>query len=519
MESRYLSFVVNWRSALNALIERAKQFPRPWRQIRWKLTLSYTVVTVGALLVVELFLLLGLGAYSAVNSRLTPRFLIEDMSDKVVPVISRYLSQSPLDAEMLWLKQFHGMGVGTSPIKIMGNIHLNMRVESQLDLFLITADGVLLEAWPSKLVASTDIGREFDISSIPGLAAPFQAAMRGEEDYHRLFAIDRLDNRLVAAVPIMSEKDQSLLGVLAFTTDAVPWSLWSLDVIAQQLGYSLIFITLFAGLIGTLFGSLTAHGLVDRLKQLSISAAAWSQGDFSVLVDDPTGDELGHLAQDLNRMAQQLENLLDKRQEVSVMEERNRLARDLHDSAKQQAFAASAQLGAARALWMQDPAAAESHLTEAATLVDEVRHELTSLIQELRPASLQGIGLATALQEYGLDWANQTNIDFDLRIQGERPLELQVEQTLFRILQEALANVARHSQASQAKVLLIYQASSVDLTICDNGRGFDPKADHKGLGLCSMRERANLLSGSLTVESAPGQGTRLAITLPYPDPA
>ena len=96
-----------------------------------------------------------------------------------------------------------------------------------------------------------------------------------------------------------------------------------------------------------LFGSLTAKRMVDRLKHLEQAANAWSRGDFSVFIDDPTGDEISQLAHHLNNMAEQLQDLLKRRQAMAISEERNRLARDLHDSAKQQALAASFQLGTA----------------------------------------------------------------------------------------------------------------------------------------------------------------------------
>ena len=213
-------------------------------------------------------------------------------------------------------------------------------------------------------------------------------------------------------------------------------------------------------------------------------------------------------------MAQQLESLLNKRQEMSVMEERNRLARDLHDSAKQQAFAASAQLGAAQALWGKDPEQAQGHLDEAATLVDEVRQELTHLIQELRPVALQGTGLASALREYGRDWAHQNCMQLEVRVQGERPLPLDLELSLFRIAQEALANVARHSQADCTEVGLSYGGDSITLSVSDDGCGFDVGKTQGGLGLRSMRERAELLRGELVVSSSLGRGTDVSVTCP-----
>ena len=486
------------------------------KQLRWKLTLSYTVATVGALVVVELALILGVGAYIVLNSRLTPRLLIEDVNTSLVPAMRPYLHEpSSQDMSARWLRKFEGLGIDTSPIRIIGNVRLNIEIDNQLDLYLIGVDGLLLDAFPQDLVENEVIGQPFVVSSIVGLERPLEAALAGVQDYQRLYVIDRPGNKLVAAVPILDETGETVLSVLAFTTDALPWSFWSLDVIAQQMGYSVLFFTLFAGLMGTLFGSLTARGLVRRLGRLSESTNAWSRGDFSVFVDDPTGDELGYLAHDLNQMAQQLENLLLKRQEMSVIEERNRLARDLHDSAKQQAFAASAQLGAAQALWQQNPEEAHGHLTEAVALVDEVRQELTHLIQELRPVALQGTGLAPALREYARDWAHQNCIQIEVRVQGERPLPLDVELTLFRIAQEALANVARHSQACNAEISLSYDIQTIALVVSDNGCGFDVSKTQGGLGLRSMHERAELLRGELIVASTLAKGTEVVVTCPY----
>jgi NarL family two-component system sensor histidine kinase LiaS len=292
---------------------------------------------------------------------------------------------------------------------------------------------------------------------------------------------------------------------------------WTFSEIARQVGISLLFITIFAAVLGTIIGSLTARGLVSRLKKLFVSADAWSQGDFTVFVDDPSGDELGRLAQGLNHMAAQLENLLEERHQMSVMEERNRLARDLHDSVKQQAFAASAQLGAARAHFHPDPDEAEGHLVEAEKLLYEVRQELSDLIRELRPFALQGRGLATAVREYAVDCSNQTGIEIYVRTQNERTLPLEVEQALFRIVQGALANVARHSQANRAEIRLAYGVDELTLTISDNGRGFDVTKQHNGLGLRSMYERAEMINGELMVESALGRGTKVRIKSTYHD--
>jgi signal transduction histidine kinase len=266
--------------------------------------------------------------------------------------------------------------------------------------------------------------------------------------------------------------------------------------------------------VGAIFGVVTANGMVKRLQRVSGASEAWSRGDFSAFIEDSVGDEISQLAYRLNRMAEQLQSLLTRRQAMAISEERNRLARDLHDSAKQQALAASFQLGTAITLFEHDPQAAREHLMEADALVDSVRKELTDLIYELRPPTMDGQNLADVLNEYAIDWAHRSGIEIEVNVQEQVPLSLEGEQTLYRIAQEALANVARHSAASHVDLALSYAAGAVTMHIADDGCGFDMGGEHAGMGLVSMRERAEALSGSLAIESEQGYGTRIAVTLP-----
>lgn len=197
-------------------------------------------------------------------------------------------------------------------------------------------------------------------------------------------------------------------------------------------------------------------------------------------------------------------------QDLAISEERNRLARELHDSVKQQVFAASMQLGAARASLDGNDAPARDHLELAEGLLGQAQQELNALIHELRPLGLAGKGLGPALRDYVGEWSRQNNIPAALRIEGERTLPFAAEQGLFRVAQEALANVARHSGATQVEVALVYTAQAVTLTITDNGRGFSRSASQKGVGLNSMLERMTALGGTLQVDSGAGQGTRVA---------
>jgi NarL family two-component system sensor histidine kinase LiaS len=298
-------------------------------------------------------------------------------------------------------------------------------------------------------------------------------------------------------------------------------SIFNPQFIGQLLPTILISVALFtlsAGLVGSVFGFFTARGFTSRLGRVSHAADAWSRGDFSTGIPDSTGDELGALSRRLNAMAEQLRALLNTRQDLAALEERNRIARELHDSVKQQVFAASMQLGAARAL-ITDPASpAAQRLEEAQKLTQQAQNELNALIHQLRPVALEGKGLARALRELASDWSRQTGIDARFeqpagQVELRAPAALPQEQALYRIAQEALANVARHSQARSVRIRYTQSGEQAQLVIEDDGQGFDPRSAPQGVGLQSMRERVESLGGRLDVQSAPGQGARLTIEI------
>ena len=206
--------------------------------------------------------------------------------------------------------------------------------------------------------------------------------------------------------------------------------------------------------------------------------------------------------------------LFEQTKELAVMEERNRLARDLHDSAKQKAFAALAQLGTANGILSRTNPGAEPHLDEAENLIYEVIQDLTFLIQEIYPIALQEKGLSTTLREYIFEWENRNDIRVNIRIRNQRRLELDTEQAIYRIIQEALANVARHSHATTVEIALVFQMDTIEVTISDNGVGFDVERKIRGMGLRSIRERVASIHGSVQIQSAPGRGTRIEIHAP-----
>ncbi len=206
--------------------------------------------------------------------------------------------------------------------------------------------------------------------------------------------------------------------------------------------------------------------------------------------------------------------LFEQTKDLAVMEERNRLARDLHDSAKQKAFAALAQLGTARGILNGHENSAGMHLSEAENLVSDVIQELTFLVQEIYPIALQEKGLTAILREYIFEWENRNDVTIQFVARNERRLSLEVEQAIYRIAQETLANIARHSHASRVDMSLVYETESLQLSVSDNGCGFDTNTKSPGMGLRSIRERVGSVHGTVQVQSAPGHGTRLLVQVP-----
>ncbi len=496
-----------------------------FRKLRWKLTFSYTLVTISAFLVVLLILggLILPRLLTRVFSPVTdwyPEDMVRVVEFDPCPIFGHILSQTPIDTELLQILLSKYESYPTlSSVNLLRSGSLAFSVDTLVKYrsLIIGGDGSLLAKSEKGFPDSLTLGKPFDPAQFQGLEFPYQQALAGVTVASNLYTVYAPGNRFVLAAPIFdpqSENENHVIGVAVVFVDSLPTQR---DIPSNILTLSVrsLFIFLFSiGIMGTLFGTFFAHGLSTRFKRLSTIIDEWSEGDFSRFISDKSRDEISQLAERLNNMARQLQELLRRRQDMAASEERNRLARDLHDSAKQQALAASFQLGTALALFESDPKNAKKHLVEADALVDAVRNELTNLVHELRPHTLNGYDISEVLKDYSLDWSQRSGIEVDFNVEGSDEISLDAKEGLFRISQEALANVARHSAASLVKICLKYEANIVTLTIKDNGKGFEFISPHSGLGLASMRERTVGLGGSFAVESKTGQGTIINVTLP-----
>jgi NarL family two-component system sensor histidine kinase LiaS len=481
------------------------------RRLRWKLALSYTLVTVLTLLVAELILVAALIAFAI--SPVLPSLAARYVGDEVAPRLETGVEQSPPDVGTLREEVDSLTGetnVRMVPEREGGGLDVSLAPEDG-HVFVVDEDRRLLAS--SGQAGRSSEAQRFDAERFPGLAPLLTAALKGEEDPWSLGAYSPGRSQMLVAAPIEDNGGQTLGAVLVVVQ--LPNLTGPLFTVVAVGALAL---AVPAALLGMIFGFLTAWGMTRRLQRLARAAQAWSRGDFSVAVKDRSKDEIGQLSRELNDMAAQLENLLQTRGELATLEARNRFARDLHDSVKQQVFATSFQVAAARALIEEDTEAAEAQLAQADELVRQAQKELNVLIQEMRPAGpagLEGKGLAGALRDYVKSWSQRAEILAEVHVRGEREVPLQTEQALFRVAQEALANVARHSGAKKTEVDLTYTTDTLSLRVSDDGRGFDPAQDPgEGFGLASMRERASGLGGRVDVESAPGKGTRITCVCP-----
>lgn len=209
--------------------------------------------------------------------------------------------------------------------------------------------------------------------------------------------------------------------------------------------------------------------------------------------------------------------LYERSRELTIAEERSRLAHELHDAVSQKLFSLRLTAQAAAALVDRDPGRAKDELQQVAALAAEAADELRAAVVELRPAALDEDGLVHTLRTHVqvLDRAHSARVTFESP--GTRALPAAQEEAVLRVAQEALHNALRHADAERVAVALTRSGQGARLTVTDDGKGFDPRTVRSAgrhLGLVSMRDRASGVGGSLTVTSARGEGTTIEMEVP-----
>jgi two-component system nitrate/nitrite sensor histidine kinase NarX len=204
--------------------------------------------------------------------------------------------------------------------------------------------------------------------------------------------------------------------------------------------------------------------------------------------------------------------LYGQAQALAVMEERQRLARNLHDAVNQSLFSAGLIAEVLPRLWDQDPDLARQSLEDLRKLTRGAQAEMRALLAELRPSTLVDAELGDLLRLLGNAFTGRTNIPAGVTVVGEGMLPADVQVAIYRVCQEALNNVAKHAGASTVGIYLKHGESGIELSIHDDGQGFDSRQTTSGhYGLSMMHERAEAVGAHLSITSQPGHGTELTL--------
>jgi signal transduction histidine kinase len=218
-----------------------------------------------------------------------------------------------------------------------------------------------------------------------------------------------------------------------------------------------------------------------------------------------------------NQAAMAIENahLYDQARQLAAIAERQRLARELHDSVSQALYGISLGTHTAIALTRRDPQKLNDVLKYILSLAEAALTEMRALIFELRPDSLETEGLVWALDRQAEALQARRGVSVRKNLCDEIKSSIEVKEGLYRIAQEAMQNAVKHGNPSEIYLELSCSEHFVELVVKDDGSGFDPNQAFPGhLGLRSMSERATRLGGSLVIDSAPGKGTRVQVKLP-----
>lgn len=470
------------------------------------LTWRYMLVTTVAMLVVELLVLVVL-------TRLAPPYTFGMQPDvylmnSLARTARAYLLSDDLPGLNAWLSDLRQPVINVTFDNNWLRLNLAtfpLRAEQTVLIFR-EGDGVLAATPPNS--PFSHIRR---VEDLPGpLSSDLLRSVPPRPGNN--IVTTRRDSQVLSVSPIQRD-DGALLALFIVLNLASEQPPSAADVVLLA-GSSLLVLAGITTMLGGGFGFLASRFVVRRLHALVGTTARWGVGDFSQPVrDDTARDEIAAMAHHLNRLRTQLEELMIMREQLAVLEERSRFARELHDSVKQQVFTLRMNLATIEILFAQERAAAAlPHLHKTISLAQHIQDELTLMIHMFRDESASSAPLARRLHDLAADWTQQTSITIALYIDIEQEPVLRVGHAVYRVAQEALSNIHKHSGAQTVSLSLRTAPDTLRLVITDDGCGFDPTQIIPGIGLVSMRERVEALGGSLTIDSS-AEGTRLEAQL------
>lgn len=337
---------------------------------------------------------------------------------------------------------------------------------------------------------------------------------------HHHTALIQTDEGLVwdTAVPILDGKvGTARIGLSDASVRA------ALSTLTAQLILTIVLVSI----TGVLVAVLLTWILTRPIISLAHATQAVAKGDFSPRVQRWANDEIGDLAEAFNSMTEELARTDELRKEREVLrrqllekvittqeDERRRIARELHDSTSQNLTSLIVGLRVMETNCAQ--CASISKATDLRDVASKTLDEVHDLSMRLRPRVLDDLGLSAALERLVSEWQARYKIPVDIAIQLSERLPGDLETAIYRIIQETLTNIARHAQAKSASILVERHGDMVRAIVEDDGIGFDTNANQgeRHLGLLGMRERAELLNGTVAIESSPEHGTSVFIEIP-----
>ena len=282
-------------------------------------------------------------------------------------------------------------------------------------------------------------------------------------------------------------------------------------------------------MIGSMAGYIYGNHIKKRLEVITEGTLAYERGNFTYRLPHIGDDEIGQMGLHLNDMAEHIEEQVVSLQRLSsekaewnetlkqaaITEERQRLARELHDAVSQQLFAISMMTSAVGKTLAEQPAKASEQIAAIERMASEAQSEMRALLLHLRPTHLEGKKLKEGVDDLLEELRAKYNLTISWQVEEISDLSKGIEDHLFRIIQEALSNTLRHAKATVIELLLFKVNDQVRLKITDNGIGFDvDKQKSSSYGLRMMVERVNEIGGMIEIFSRPQKGTEIEVKVP-----
>jgi len=480
---------------------------------------TFVLATVGVTLVLEL-LFFGIVLLAFFVWPLFP-MTIADQAMHIAPRLAPMVTTAGRQAQLTREVEALGDGLVDEHRRRSDGFNFSLRRDyaQTASVTVTNRDGQVLAVRGESLTIGAPL-----LSHLPAEeAAVLHAALSGESAPEKL-GLRAQDGSAFAAVPLLRNGSSSVVGAMIVRIIVPFHLLTTLRAVAESglpIGLGALGVSALAGGIA---GYVAARTIAQRLHRIASAAEEWGQGEFSSRAPELPADELGRFATQLNGIAGTMRDTVSLRQQMAVLEERRRLARDLHDTVKQEMFALSLQLTALRVQASAEGVEARDITRRIATLEEmaaRVQRELTGLLRELRPIESSAPPhppFPAALRDLVEGWQRHSHIPVTLDISNAAlpGLSETIRSDLLRIASEALANVERHSGATQVTITFEQVRDRLMLAVEDNGKG-GARETRPGMGLQGMRERVERWpGGALQIRSRPGEGTHIDIIIDLP---